>query len=88
MKIAIVANGNLKKSMMDKRFGRCLNFCVFDDESKTVNFYKKPGHVAQEGTSPVAAQFLVNEDVKKIIASKFRGKVKTMLEQLQIQMVL
>ncbi|PLW95470.1 MAG: diguanylate cyclase [Marinilabiliales bacterium] len=88
MKTAISASGDSKESLMDKRFGRCPYFCIYDDESKGYSFHKNPGFEAQEGAGPVAVQFLVNEGVQKIVAAEFGGKVKPVLEQLQIQMIM
>lgn len=88
MKTAIAASGETKESMMDKRFGRCPFFCIYDDESNTESFYKNLGHDAQEGAGPVAVQFLANQNVQKIVAPEFGGKVKPVLDQLGIQMII
>jgi len=88
MKTAIAASGDSKESLMDKRFGRCPFFCIYDSESGDISFHNNPGFEAQEGAGPVAVQYLVNEGVQKIVAAEFGGKVKPVLEELKIQMIM
>ena len=88
MKTAIAASGDSKESLMDKRFGRCPFFCIYDDENGDIVFQKNHGLDAQEGAGPVAVQLLVNEGVQKIVAAEFGGKVKPVLEELKIQMIM
>ena len=88
MKIAITASGNTVKSVMDQRFGRCPFFCIYDNESKEYTIHENPACEAQSGAGPMAVQFLAKLEVNKVVAAEFGGKVKSVLEDLKIQMVL
>lgn len=88
MKIAISASGDTIQSVMDQRFGRCPYFCVYDNESKEYAFHKNPACEAQSGAGPLAVQFLAKIGVGKIVAAEFGGKVKPVLEDLKIQMII
>lgn len=88
MKTAITSSGKTVDSMMDKRFGRCPFFCIFDDETSEYSFHKNPGVEAQGGAGPMAVQFLAKLGVGKVIAAEFGGKVKGTFEELNIQMLI
>ena len=49
MKIAITSSGNTLKSNLDKRFGRCSFFAIYDTETKDVEFISNPNKEAEEG---------------------------------------
>lgn len=85
MKTAITSNGKTIDSMMDKRFGRCPFFCIFDDETSEYSFHKNPGIEARGGAGPMAVQFLAELGVEKVIAAEFGGKVKGTFDELKIQ---
>lgn len=87
MKIAITSNGDSLDSKLDSRFGRCSYFAIHDTENNDTVFYANPNKESQEGAGPASAQFVVSKGVQMILSGEFGGKVKSLLESLQITMV-
>ncbi len=88
MKIAITSRSNNIDSLVDPRFGRCAYFAFYDTESKALEFVENTGKNAEEGAGPAAAAFAANRGVSKIISGEFGFKIKEMLKELNIQMII
>jgi predicted Fe-Mo cluster-binding NifX family protein len=87
MKIAITSEGNTLNSLIDLRFGRCAFFAIHDTDTHDTEFFPNPAKESSEGAGPAAVQFIASKGVKKIVAGEFGGKIKSLLENLQIEMV-
>jgi len=87
MKIAITSTGNELSSLMDKRFGRCSFFVIYDTESGSLEFIPNPNKEAEEGAGPASVQLVAAKGVKKIVSGEFGMKIKSLLDSLQIQMI-
>jgi predicted Fe-Mo cluster-binding NifX family protein len=87
MKIAITSEGNTLNSVIDPRFGRCTFFAIHDTDTQSTEFFPNPAKESSEGAGPAAVQFIASKGVRKIIAGEFGGKIKSLLENLQIEMV-
>lgn len=86
MNVAITSEGNTLNSIVDPRFGRCAYFAIYDTETKKTEFILNPAKDSNEGAGPAAVKFVVSKGVKKIIAGEFGGKIKTLLDSLNIVM--
>ncbi len=88
MKIAITSSGNNINAASDARFGRCPWFLIYDTETKEQQFFENPAADAQDGAGPVAVQFVASKGVKKIISGEFGVKIRPLLDELGIEMVI
>ena len=88
MKIAITATGNSLNSKVDSRFGRCSYFAVYDMDENQTEFIKNPNKEVAEGAGPAAVQLIAKQGVTQIISGEFGGKAKSILEDLNIQMIM
>ena len=88
MKVAISSSGNTAQSTIDQRFGRCAYFAFYDTETKALEFLANPSLNAEEGAGPAAVAFVANKQVSKIISGEFGFKIKGLLNDLNIQMVM
>lgn len=88
MKIAITSCGDQLESKIDKRFGRCAFFAVYDTETRETEFVKNPGAEALEGAGPASLQLLAPYEVEKIISGEFGIKVKPLIDSMKIQMII
>lgn len=86
MKLAISSEGNSLNSLIDTRFGRCAFFAIYDTESQITEFFTNPAKESSEGAGPAAVQFIASKGVKLIFSGEFGGKIKTLLESLNIEM--
>lgn len=86
MNVAITSEGNTLNSIVDPRFGRCAYFAIYDTETKETEFILNPAKDSNEGAGPAAVKFVASKGVKKIIAGEFGGKIKTLLDSLNIVM--
>lgn len=87
MKIAITSTGNTMDSTIDSRFGRCAYFAIFNTETNATEFLLNPAKEADGGAGPAAVQFIAKQGVQKIVAGEFGGKILSMLESLNIEMI-
>ena len=88
MKVAITSSGNTVDALLDQRFGRCAYFAFFDTESKSLEFVENTTKDAEEGAGPAAVAAVAGRHVGKIISGEFGFKIKGMLNDLHIQMVM
>ena len=88
MKIAITSSGDNLESLLDRRFGRCAFFAIYDSESQNVDFVENTAKDADSGAGPAAVSIIASAGVKKIVSGEFGFKIKSMLDDLAIQMVM
>ncbi len=88
MKVAITSTGNSVESKIDKRFGRCSYFVIYDTNDKGIEFLPNPNKEAQEGAGPASVQLVASKNVQKIISGEFGIKIKSLLDSLKIQMIM
>lgn len=67
MKILVSSIGKDEKSIMDRRFGRCKYFVIFDSESNKYNFIENDGSKAGGGAGIAAANQVIELGIKTII---------------------
>jgi len=87
MKIAITSTGDSLDSKLDERFGRCSYFVVYDTESKSMEFIPNPNKEAENGAGPASVQVIASRNVSKIVSGEFGMKIKSLVDSLQIQMI-
>ena len=87
MKVAITSSGNTLKSKLDRRFGRCSYFAIYDTETKQVDFIENSNKEVEEGAGPAAVQLVASIPVEKIVSGEFGFKIKSLLVELKIQMI-
>lgn len=88
MKVAITSTGKNVESLMDPRFGRCAYFAIYDRETKEVNFIENPNKEASGGAGPAALNLIAAQGVKQVVAPSFGRKVKPLMEELGLQMII
>jgi predicted Fe-Mo cluster-binding NifX family protein len=87
MRVAVTSTGNSLESTVDKRFGRCAYFIVYDTESKSTEFIPNPNKDIEEGAGPASVQLVASRKVNKIVSGEFGIKIKPLLDSLKIQMI-
>jgi len=87
MKVAITSTGNTLNSRIDSRFGRCSYFVVYDTETHAVEFIPNPNKDQVEGAGSASVQVVASRGVEKVVSGEFGVKVKTIFDQLQIQLI-
>ncbi|NLU38166.1 MAG: diguanylate cyclase [Bacteroidales bacterium] len=87
MKTAITSTGNSLESKLDRRFGRCSFFVIYDTESKSVEFIPNPNKENVEGAGPASVNLIASRDAKKVVSGEFGAKVKSLFDSLQIQLI-
>lgn len=88
MKVAITSQGNDQKALIDARFGRCSYFAVFDTANSVLEFIENPNKEVDEGAGPASVNFLAKMGVGKIVSGEFGFKIKSLLNDLNIQMII
>ncbi len=58
-----------------------------DTDTQNTEFIPNPAKESSEGAGPAAAQFIASKGVKKIVAGEFGSKIKSLLDNLQIEML-
>lgn len=85
MKIGISTVGKEGKDMLDKRFGRCDYFQVYDTESKETVALENEGKAAKGGAGIAAAQQLLDQKVDAVITGNLGPNAFMILEKAQIK---
>jgi len=88
MKVAITSTGNTPVSKLDSRFGRCSYFVIYDTETQATEFIPNPNKDHIEGAGPASVQLVASRGVKKVVSGEFGAKVKSIFDQLQIQLII
>jgi len=88
MKVAITSTGNGPDSMIDSRFGRCAYFVIYDMDNNSTEYIPNPNKDSVEGAGPASVEFIASKGVKKVVSGEFGAKVKSIFDQLQIQLVM
>lgn len=88
MKIAITSTGNSPNSNIDSRFGRCSYFVIYNNESKSTEYIPNSAKDADEGSGLAAVELLASKKVEKVISGEFGIKIKSLLDSLNIQMII
>lgn len=88
MKIAITSEGNNPQAFIDQRFGRCAWFAFYDTESKTLSFKENPNKEVSEGAGPASVAYIAQQGAAKIVSGAFGMKVKELLADMNIQMII
>jgi predicted Fe-Mo cluster-binding NifX family protein len=87
MKLAITSTGNTLSHKIDPRFGRCSYFVIFDTETRSTDFLSNPYKNAKEGVGPSCVKLMSKHGISKIVSGEFGIKIKPLLDELSIQMI-
>jgi predicted Fe-Mo cluster-binding NifX family protein len=88
MKIAITSTGNNTSARIDRRFGRCSYFVIYDTQSRSIEYIPNPNIEAIEGAGPASAELVASRGVTKVISGEFGAKVKSIFDKLKIQLII
>lgn len=88
MKTIITSSAKGVASQFDKRFGRAAWFCLYNSETKGVEFHENENLSANNGAGTKTAEKMVELGVKKVISGDFGPKAKELLEKFNIQMAI
>ncbi|MEZ7885514.1 MAG: NifB/NifX family molybdenum-iron cluster-binding protein [Bacteroidales bacterium] len=88
MKFAIASSGLETSSLVDKKFGRCHYFAIYDAENQELAFINNKFKDSLEGAGPAAAKFLCEEGVERIVAYEAGNKLKNICDTLAISIII
>ena len=88
MRIAIAASENHVKSQVDPHFGRCDWYCIFDTETKTVEFIENTARHQIEKAGCEAVDFLSGKGINIALAGRFGSKVVKAFRANKVQMII
>ncbi|WP_372932160.1 NifB/NifX family molybdenum-iron cluster-binding protein [Mariniphaga sediminis] len=88
MKLVITSVGNSLKSKFDLRFGRTAWLCLYDTETKNVEFMENENMNINGGAGTRMAEKVAELGAERVISGDFGPKAKTLLEKLKIQMII
>lgn len=85
MKIAISAIGQNKESQLDRRFGRCEYFLIFDTETEEYKAIGNNGVSSEGGAGIAAASQVIDENVSAIITGNLGPNAFELIEKAGIK---
>jgi predicted Fe-Mo cluster-binding NifX family protein len=88
MKIAITSTGNSLESELDPRFGRCAYFIIYDTGTREHDIIRNENKNIDDGAGPKAVELIASHQVKKVISKEFGIKIKSLLCDYKIQMIM
>ena len=88
MIVAITSTGNSLESFIDPRFGRCSYFIFYNTETKESVFQPNPFKDNDEGVGVAVVDWISAFSCSKIISGQFGMKIKPLLDESRIQLIL
>lgn len=86
MKILFTTSGDSLKAPLDKRFGRCQNFLVYNTETKKETLIKNNQNLnAVQGAGIQAAQNVLKEKVESVITGHCGPKAFKVLSEGRVK---
>ena len=88
MIVAITSTGNSLESFIDPRFGRCSCFVFYNTETKESVFQPNPFKDNDKGVGVAVVDWISAFSCSKIISGQFGMKIKPLLDENRIQLIL
>lgn len=85
MKIAVSSAGKNKESLLDRRFGRCDYFLIFDTEAEDFKAIGNNGVSSGGGAGIAAASQVIEEQVSAVITGNLGPNAFELLEKAGIK---
>lgn len=85
MKIAVSATGKNKDSHLERRFGRCDYFIIYDTETGDYNAISNKGASSGGGAGIAAASQVIEEDVSVVITGNLGPNAFELIEKAGIK---
>lgn len=85
MKVAVSASGQTKESILDKRFGRCDYFLIFDTEGEAYTALTNQGVSSSGGAGIAAASQILEEKAEVLITGSLGPNAFELLEKSGIK---
>ena len=85
MKIGISSVGTEGKDLLDRRFGRCDYFQIYDTESKETIAIENEGKTAKGGAGIASAQQLLDKKVDVVITGNLGPNAFMIFEKARIK---
>ncbi len=71
MKLIITAQDASLEGLIDRRFGRCMWFILYDTETNQWEAFQNPGANQSGGAGVAAAQFVVDKGADAVLSGDF-----------------
>ena len=88
MKTAIAAQNSSSETLIDKHFGKCSHFHIYDDIIHTTELINNPSQGIKGCKGDIVVDELIAKNVKRVIAGDFGTKVQQLLNKNKIQMII
>jgi predicted Fe-Mo cluster-binding NifX family protein len=88
MIIAITSTGNNLNAKVDKHFGRCAYFIIYDTKTKGLEFLPNPFRNMESDAGKSAIELIVSKGVTRIISGEMGIKIKPLLDLYKIQLII
>ncbi len=87
MKIAVTAEGNHPDAAVDKRFGRCSYFIIYDSKTGEFEAVENPAAQARGGAGTQSAQLMAEKGVDVLLTDAVGPNAERGLSALGVQVV-
>lgn len=81
MKICISAKGKEKESLLDRRFGRCDYFQIYDTETGDFKVLENESKLSNGGAGIAASNQLIDEDIEVVITGNLGPNAFGIIEE-------
>ena len=86
MKLIISAQNLSLESQVERRFGRCAWFILFDTETNQWEAFQNPGASQSGGAGVAAAQFVVDQKADVVISGDFGPNASRAFQAAKVEM--
>lgn len=85
MNIAVSSFKENKDALLDKRFGRCNYFQIYDEAKNQINVVKNEGQISGSGAGVAAAQQIIDEKIDVVITGNLGPNAFKILQKANIK---
>ena len=84
MIIAIPSSGNKAEALIDERFARCPFFCLYNTDTRKIDFKENTKRDASGGVGPQVVEFLATNGVNEVLSVEVGPKAQDALNKFKI----
>lgn len=85
MNIAVSAFEEKKDALLDKRFGRCNYFQIYNEKKELIKAVKNEGQISGSGAGVSAAQQIIDENIDIVITGNLGPNAFKILKKANIK---
>lgn len=85
MKVLVPTESKERSDPVSEVFGRSKYFAIYDTEEENLEMHNNPGNSQPRGAGMTAAQFAIDENVRKVFTRQIGPNAESVLKSAEIE---